>query len=174
MEKIALGGGCFWCTEAIFSMFTGVKSVIPGYAGGNKVYPTFEEVCMGKTGHAEVVLIEYDPKKLDLRELLEVFFSIHDPTTLNRQGNDIGTQYRSIILCTKIAQIKIAKEIIEELSPKYNSKIVTEVNKLTKFYPAEKDHVNYYQNNPNQPYCRLIISPKINKIIQMLSEKGKE
>jgi peptide-methionine (S)-S-oxide reductase len=160
------GGGCFWCTEAVFQMLKGVHEVKPGYAGGTKPNPTYEEVSSGLTGHAEVIHIAYDPSQVSYRDLLTVFFGSHDPTTKNRQGADIGTQYRSIILTTSDEQEKEAKEFIAELnaSSSFGDPIVTEVEPLKEFYDAEDYHQNYYRDNPNQGYCEIVINPKLEKV----------
>lgn len=159
-EKIIFGGGCFWCLDAIFKRVEGVTQVISGYSGGNSENPTYEEICSGKSGHAEVVSITFENEKIGLVELLDIFWQIHDPTTLNRQGNDIGTQYRSIIFYINESQ----KEIIQNSLKKQNNlTIVTEILPLEKFYPAEDYHQNYYENNLTQPYCVFVISPKIKK-----------
>ncbi len=162
-ESIAFGGGCFWCTEAVFSRVPGVVGVTPGYAGGHVPDPTYRRVCGGDTGHAEVVLVSYHPGKVSLRRLLEVFFSSHDPTSLNRQGADVGTQYRSIILYTDEEQRRESERFLREAAPRYERPIVTEVKKLEAFYPAEDYHQRYYERNPRQPYCRLVIAPKLEK-----------
>ncbi len=162
-EIVVLGGGCFWCTEAVFKELKGVLSVMPGYAGGEKADPTYEEVCSGNTGHAEVTKIEFDPEVLDFKDLLTVFFATHDPTTLNRQGNDVGTQYRSIILYTTPEQLLVSQKFIEELN-KEGEKVVTELKPLEKFYEAEDYHKDFYAKNSNQSYCQLIISPKLEKL----------
>ena len=170
MEKeiAVFGGGCFWCTEAIFKSLKGVKSVEPGYAGGQMANPTYEDVCTGTTGHAEVIKIEYDPKTTSFHDLLEVFFGTHDPTTLNRQGDDTGEQYRSVIFYTNTAQKDEAEKFIEQLETEgtFDSPIVTQAQPLDKFYEAEDYHKNYFENNSNKPYCQLIISPKIAKLRQ--------
>ena len=170
------GGGCFWCTEAVFSagggsayggkMLNGVISVTPGYAGGAKENPTYEEVCAGKTGHAEVIKIEYDEEKITFRDLLTVFFATHDPTTPDRQGNDIGSQYRSIILYATEKQKNEAENFIKELneSSQEGRKIVTELKPLEKFYEAEDYHKNYYAKNKNAPYCQVVINPKLENV----------
>ena len=158
-----MGGGCFWCTEAVFRELKGVVSVMSGYADGSKPDPTYEEVSGGTTGYAEVIKIEYDPAVISFKDLLTVFFAAHDPTTPNRQGADVGTQYRSVILFTAPEQEKEAREFIAELS-KEGQKVVTELKPLEKFYEAEDYHRNYYQKNQNQPYCQLIISPKLEKL----------
>ncbi len=164
LEFAVFGGGCFWCTEAVFRNLKGIKSVVPGYAGGNGINPSYEEVCSGKTGHAEVIKIEFDPKQISYKELLEVFFSVHDPTTLNRQGNDVGTQYRSIILYANNIQHEEALQFIKKLeSSKIYKHVVTEVKPLNNFYKAEDYHNNYYNRNMNQSYCQLVINPKLAK-----------
>ncbi len=165
-ETIVFGGGCFWCTEAVFRMLKGVISVEPGYAGGTLPNPTYEQISNGDTGHAEVIKIEYDSEQIPLETLLTVFFASHDPTTKDRQGNDIGPQYRSIILCDNAEQIKISQKFIEKLnsSSDMGAPIVTEVKILEKFYPAEDYHKNYYENNRNQAYCQVVINPKLAKV----------
>ncbi|OGN04339.1 MAG: peptide-methionine (S)-S-oxide reductase [Candidatus Yanofskybacteria bacterium RIFCSPHIGHO2_02_FULL_44_12b] len=157
------GGGCFWCTEAVFAQLKGVVSVMPGYAGGSTPNPTYESVCGGKTGHAEVIKIEFDPEIISYEDLLTVFFAVHDPTTLNRQGNDVGTQYRSIILYTDEQQKIQAENVVSELS-KEGDRVVTEIKPLEKFHPAEDYHKDYYAKNPDQAYCRLVINPKLKKL----------
>jgi peptide-methionine (S)-S-oxide reductase len=165
-EFAVFGGGCFWCTEAVFDELRGVVSVMPGYAGGAIKNPTYEQVCSGTTGHAEVIGIEFDPSQITFKDLLTVFFATHDPTTLNRQGNDVGPQYRSIILYTNDAQKEEAQKLISELndSSAHGRPVVTEVKPLDKFYPAEEYHRKYYENHPYQPYCQIIISPKMQKL----------
>jgi peptide-methionine (S)-S-oxide reductase len=162
-ETIVLGGGCFWCIEAVFSMVKGVVDVTPGYAGGGAKNPTYEQVCSGKTGHAEVVKIEYEPKKTSLQTLLDIFFNIHDPTTLNRQGNDIGTQYRSIILYDSQDQKEKTENYIKKIQDNFDKPIVTEIKKLGHFYPAEPYHEKYFHKNPKNPYCKIVIAPKVEK-----------
>lgn len=169
-ETIVLGGGCFWCTEAAFSIVPGVISVAPGYAGGNGDNPTYNQVCSGLTGHAEVVRVEYLPATVPLEKLLDIFFTIHDPTQVNRQGNDRGSQYRSIILFTSGKQEKAVRKYMGAMAQGYGKPVTTEVKKLRKFYPAEESHREYYKKNPNQPYCLLGISPKIRKVRKMLPE----
>jgi len=164
LESIILGGGCFWCTEAGFLVIKGVKKVTSGYAGGTKVNPTYEEVSTGETGHAEVIKVEYNPKEINLEKILDVFFTLHDPTSLNMQGADIGTQYRSIILYNILSQKMAIKKYIEKIKANYKKPIVTEIAKLKKFYPAESYHKDYYAKHQNQPYSRLVIEPKIKKI----------
>lgn len=159
-------GGCFWCTEAVFARIKGVTSVMPGYAGGERRRPTYEEVSTGATGHAEVVKIEYDSRVLSYEALLEVFFSTHDPTSLNRQGNDIGEQYRSVIFFTTLAQKRAAENFIaaQEKEHAYAKPIVTALEPFSGFYAAEEDHRHYFEKNKNAPYCRLVIAPKIEKV----------
>lgn len=167
-REIVLGGGCFWCMEAVFQLINGVISVEPGYAGGHTANPTYEEVCTDLTGHAEVVRIIYDTDKLSLDDIFEIFFASHDPTSLNRQGNDVGTQYRSIILYGDDDQRIASERYVDALksSGEYRKPIVTEIKKLEVFYPAEEYHRNYFRNNPDQGYCHFVIQPKVNKIIQ--------
>ncbi len=159
------GGGCFWCTEAAFERLRGVISVESGYAGGNVERPTYEQVCSGRTGHAEVVRVEYDPAHISFHDLLTVFFGIHDPTTLNRQGHVSGTQYRSIILYTSPQQKQEAESYVAKLQKDFKeTPIVTEIKELSAFYPAEEYHRRYYERNGDQPYCQLVINPKIAKL----------
>src|SRR5271155_4730307 len=164
-ELAVFGGGCFWCTEAVFGELRGVQSVMPGYAGGASANPTYEQVCTGSTGHAEVIRIDFDPAQISFHDLLTVFFATHDPTTLNRQGNDVGTQYRSIVLYTTPEQRTAAEAFIARLnaSDPGGRPVVTEVKPLDKFYDAESYHRDYFAKNPNQPYCQLIIEPKVEK-----------
>ena len=164
-EIATLGGGCFWCLEAIFTELRGVEKVESGYSGGSVPNPSYEQVCTGKTGHAEVIQITFDPEIISLRELLEVFFTIHDPTTLNRQGSDVGTQYRSAIFYHAPEQEKIAREVIAELEKAkvWDAPIVTEITPFEAFYPAEEYHREYFERNPEQPYCRIVIAPKVAK-----------
>ena len=166
MKTIFLGGGCFWCIEAVFQQIKGVVKIISGYAGGTFDNPTYEEICLGITGHAEVVKIEYVNNLISLKKLLEIFFEAHDPTTLDRQGNDIGSQYRSIILYAEEEQKKEIEDYILKLTldMRYPNPIVTEVKKIDKFYRAEEYHQNYYQKNKNKAYCRAVIAPKLEKI----------
>jgi len=160
------GGGCFWCTEAVFDELRGVKSVMSGYAGGNTKNPTYEEVCGGRTGHAEVIKIDFDPTEIAFKDLLTVFFATHDPTTLNRQGNDVGTQYRSAIFYATEEQKREAEAFIKELndSKAFGKPVVTTLEPLGEFYEAEDYHQKYYANNPYQPYCQYMIPPKLNKL----------
>lgn len=163
------GGGCFWCTEALFKELKGVVSVMPGYAGGDVSFPSYADVCSGKTGHAEVIKIEYDPAKLSYRDLLTVFFATHDPTTLNRQGNDVGTQYRSIIIYTTQDQKTEAEAFIAALNES-GPKAVTETKPLDAFYQAEEYHRNYYAKNRSAPYCQIVINPKMEKLKERFQE----
>ena len=164
-EIAVFGGGCFWCTEAVFKMLKGVASVLPGYAGGEKPNPTYLEVCSGNSGHVEVTKIEYDPAKISFRDLLTVFFATHDPTTLNRQGNDVGTQYRSVVFYTTLEQKKDTEQMIREIDESAKGdKVVTKVVPFTKFYEAEEYHRDYFARNPEQSCCRIIINPKIEKV----------
>lgn len=165
-EQATLGGGCFWCTEAAFEQIQGIDSVVSGYAGGTTPNPTYEQVCSGRTGHAEVIRITYDPDVLGFRDVLEIFFTVHDPTTLNRQGADVGTQYRSVIFYHDEEQRRVAEEVIRELSDErvWEDPIVTELAPLTEFYPAEAYHQGYYRRNPDQGYCQVVIAPKLAKL----------
>ena len=164
-EFATVGGGCFWCLEAVFLDLQGVVRVESGYAGGRVPNPTYEQVCTGATGHAEVVQVEFDPQVINFRDLLEIFFDIHDPTTLNRQGADAGTQYRSAIFYHSYEQQAVAEKMIAELnaSGTWPSPVVTEVTPFTAFYPAEGYHQEYYRRNPSQPYCRVVVAPKLEK-----------
>jgi peptide-methionine (S)-S-oxide reductase len=164
-EVATLAGGCFWCLEAVFDDLRGVEDVVSGYSGGTVPNPTYEQVCAGTTGHAEVVQIAFDPTVISFRDLLEVFFSVHDPTTLNRQGADIGTQYRSAIFHHTPAQQATAEAVIRDLTAArmYGNPIVTEVAPFRAFYPAEDYHQRYFERNPNQPYCRVVVAPKVAK-----------
>ena len=171
-EVAVFGGGCFWCTEAVFKMLRGVSSVLPGYAGGTTDNPTYEEVSTGGTGHAEVVQIIYDPTDVSYRTLLTIFFASHDPTTVNRQGPDIGTQYRSIIFYTTPRQKEESEAFIKEMdtSSILGAPIVTDVEPLTKFYEAEDYHKNYFAKNPRAPYCELVVNPKLEKVQKQFTE----
>ncbi len=165
-EIAVFGGGCFWCTEAVFGQLRGVRSVMPGFAGGALANPTYEQVCTGTTGHAEVTRVEYDPARISYRDLLVVFFATHDPTSLNRQGADVGTEYRSVVFYTTEEQKRTAREMIEDLNraePR-GRPIVTEVSPLTAFYPAENYHRDYYRKNSLAPYCQVVIEPKLRKL----------
>lgn len=176
LETITLGGGCYWCVEAVYENLDGVKSVVSGFSGGKVANPTYEEVCTGETGHAEVVQITYDKNITDINEIFKVFFTVHDPTTLNRQGADVGTQYRSVIFYKNDEQRKAAQSIIAELNKAkvYNSPIVTKVEPFKVFYKAEDYHQNYYANNKNQPYCKMVIQPKIEKFEKVFKDKLKK
>ena len=167
-ETATLGGGCFWCTEAEFQLLPGVKSVASGYAGGTTVDPTYREVCTGRTGHAEVIQVEFDPKVVSYEKILQTFWEAHDPTTLNRQGNDSGTQYRSIILYHNEAQKAAAEKSKLEAQKHFSRPIVTEIVPLKHFYKAEGYHQDYYRSNPDQPYCRIVIQPKVEKFEKKL------
>ncbi|MBI3633920.1 MAG: peptide-methionine (S)-S-oxide reductase MsrA [Candidatus Vogelbacteria bacterium] len=175
-EIAVFGGGCFWCTEAIFKMLNGVISAEPGYAGGTKVNPTYYDVASGSTGHAEVTRIEFDPSRISFDDLLTVFFSTHDPSSLNKQGYDVGTEYRSIVLYTSDEQKKKTEKYIADLETSHSGgrPIVTEVKPLDKFYPAEDYHKNYYDTHKGQPYCELVIDPKLEKVQQRFRELLKE
>lgn len=170
-----LGGGCFWCLEAVYDDLIGVESVVSGYAGGHVPNPTYEQVCAKTTGHAEVVQITFDATVITFRELLEVFFTIHDPTTLNRQGNDVGPQYRSAIYYHDDVQKETAEAVIAEFDAAklWADPIVTEVTPLDIFYPAEDYHQNYFENNPYQPYCQIVVAPKVTKFRKKFSNKRK-
>jgi peptide-methionine (S)-S-oxide reductase len=168
LETATLGGGCFWCTEAVFQLLPGVKSITSGYAGGTKENPTYKEVCTGDTGHAEVIQIAYDPKVISYEKLLETFWEAHDPTTLNQQGADTGTQYRSIILYSSDTQRAAAEKSKAEAQKHFSKAIVTQIVPLQKFYRSEDYHHDYYRNNPNAGYCRAVIRPKVEKFEKKL------
>lgn len=174
-EIASFGGGCFWCVEAIFERVNGVHQVESGYSGGHVINPDYKMVTSGTTGHAEVIQITFDPEVVSYLELLEIFFKTHDPTTLNRQGADVGTQYRSIVLYHNEQQNKLAREIIEDLDSEgiWNNPIVTNVEPFEEFYSAEAYHQEYFENNPNQGYCRLVINPKVEKFEKVFKEKLK-
>lgn len=174
-EVATLGGGCFWCLEAVYDDLIGVNSVVSGYAGGHVVNPTYEQVCAKTTGHAEVVQITFDPTLISFREILEVFFTIHDPTTLNRQGNDVGPQYRSVIYFHNEHQRAVANDVISEFNAAkiWSDSIVTEVEPLDIFYVAEDYHQNYFENNPYQPYCQIVVAPKVAKFRKKFNNKRK-
>jgi peptide-methionine (S)-S-oxide reductase len=171
-QTITLGGGCFWCTEAVFVRVRGVLDVESGYSNGLAERPSYEQVCSGKTGHNEVVKLVFDPAQLSLRQILSIFFAIHDPTTLNRQGNDVGTQYRSAIYFDTPEQEQIAKTLIEEFTTEglFDKPIVTEVLALSNYWPAEDYHQDYYEHNPNQGYCSFVVGPKVAKLRKNFSE----
>lgn len=176
VQLATFGGGCFWCTEAVFLELKGVSKVVSGYEGGHVENPTYQQVCQGTTGHAEVIQITFDPAVVDYQDLLEVFFATHDPTTLNRQGNDVGTQYRSVIFYHDKEQQEIAEYYKQKLdeSGKFKSKIVTEITPAAPFYPAEEYHQNFFAKNPRQGYCVYTIPPKIKKLKQQFGDKLKE
>jgi len=175
-EVATLAGGCFWCTEAIFKRFKGVISVLPGYAGGTVANPSYEEVCSGKTGHAEAIQIEFDPKQISYEKILDVFWHTHNPTTLNQQGNDIGIQYRSVIFYHDEKQKEIAEKSKKELKKEgiYKDHIVTEITPFTNFYIAEDYHKNYFEKHSNAPYCSLVITLKIHKLLEQYSNDLKD
>jgi peptide-methionine (S)-S-oxide reductase len=162
-ETAVFGGGCFWCTEAAYQEIEGVEKVVSGYAGGHTEQPSYREVCRGKTGHAEVIKVEYDEEKTSLRDLLEFFFRIHNPTTEDREGPDIGSQYRSIILCNSEQQKETVEEFVEEKRPEYEEEIVTDIKELENFWPAEEKHQDYFEKNPNDAYCTMHAKPKVQK-----------
>ncbi len=176
IEQATLGGGCFWCIEAVFEELKGVESAVNGYSGGTVKNPSYREVTSGRTGHAEVVQISYDPEQISYSQILEVFFHLHDPTTLNRQGADVGTQYRSVIFYHDEQQEKIARRVFEEIdkSDLWKDPLVTEIKPLEEFYVAEDYHQNYFENNPNQPYCTFVIGPKMSKLKNLFKDKLKD
>lgn len=175
-EKATLGAGCFWCVEAVFDQLNGVESVQSGYSGGHIKNPAYKEVCTGRTGHAEVVQITYNPDVISFEEILEVFWTVHDPTTLNSQGADVGTQYRSVIFYHSKQQKEIAETYIKQLdaAKTLENPIVTEVTKFENFYPAEDYHNDYYERNGDQPYCRMVVRPKVNKFHKEFKDKLKK
>lgn len=174
-EKATFGGGCFWCTEAVFDQLKGVSKVESGYSGGKIANPTYKEVCSGLTGHAEVIQVTYNPEVIGFEDLLEVFFATHDPTTLNRQGADVGTQYRSVVFYHSEKQKQTTELVIRTLNAEkiFDQPIVTEVSPFSQFYVAEDYHQEYFANNPNQPYCRAVIVPKIDKFKKLFKEQIK-
>ena len=167
-SQIYFGGGCFWCVEAIFIKIRGVLNVVPGYIGGNTENPTYKDICTGQTGHAEVIKITYNQSEISLKDLLEIFFSTHDPTTINRQGNDVGTQYRSSIFTNDKKEIEIIKKFIVTLDKKkvFKGKIVTTIENKLNFFKAEEYHQNYYELNKEAPYCSIVIAPKVKKLLK--------
>ncbi|MCX2744238.1 peptide-methionine (S)-S-oxide reductase MsrA [Mangrovivirga sp. M17] len=175
MEKITLGAGCFWCIEAVFQRMKGVESVKSGFMGGTVKNPPYREVVTGTTGHAEVVQIKYDPDVVSIEEILEVFWNTHDPTTLNRQGYDVGTQYRSAVFYHNEYQKKVAEAYKEQLDASgiFDNPIVTEITEAGEFYPAEAEHDNFYNEHPDQPYCNVVIQPKIDKFNRLYGDKAK-
>ena len=174
MKEIILGGGCFWCIEAVMRRVKGVKEAISGYAGGERPNPTYQQVCSGATGHAEVVKVIYDENEITLDELLDIFFSIHDPTTLNRQGADVGTQYRSVVYYENEEEKKAIEAAIARTQKEYSDPVITEVSPKPEFYPAEAYHQNYYDQNPMQGYCQVVIKPKVQKFLTKFTDKIKK
>ncbi len=176
METATLAAGCFWCVEAIFDDLQGVEDVVSGYSGGMTESPTYQDVCSGRTGHAEVIQIRFDPDAISFADILRVFFAVHDPTQLNQQGNDIGTQYRSAIFYHDESQKSIADDVIKEIAAEglYERPIVTEVTPFRKFWPAEGYHQEYFVNNPNQPYCAAVVAPKVAKFRQKFVQRLKK
>jgi peptide-methionine (S)-S-oxide reductase len=175
-QTATLGGGCFWCLEAVFSELRGVEKVESGYSGGSVPSPTYREVCTGTTGHAEVVQVTFDPNQISYEDVLQMFFAVHDPTTLNRQGPDVGTQYRSVIFYHDDQQKMAAEQVMGELTKAkvWNGPIVTQLVPLKEFYKAEDYHQEYFKNNPNQPYCQMVIAPKVVKLRKYYTEKLKK
>ncbi len=175
LETATLAAGCFWCVEAVFDDLRGVEDVVSGYSGGHTENPTYQEVCSETTGHAEVIQIKFNPDEISFKEILQVFFAVHDPTTLNRQGNDIGTSYRSAIFYHSDEQKRVAEEVIKEVTEGgvYDNPIVTQVAPFDKFYVAENYHQEYFANNPNQPYCAAIVAPKVSKFRKKFLDKLK-
>jgi peptide-methionine (S)-S-oxide reductase len=173
LETISLGGGCFWCLESVFQRVIGVESVVSGYMGGYLDEPQYHQVCQGNTGHAEVVQIQFDPQQIALGDVLDVFFVIHDPTTLNQQGYDVGTQYRSVIFAHTPEQTLLSRAKINALAPHFAAPIVTELAETAVFWPAELEHHNYYNQHPSQPYCRAVVEPKLQKFLRHFAEKVK-
>jgi len=170
-ETITLGGGCFWCTEAVFSALDGVLDVESGYTNGHLQRPTYEQICTGETGHAEVVRVRFDPHRISLAEVLEIFLVTHDPTSLNRQGNDVGTQYRSGIYVHDEAQAVVARRVLAEMAPRFDAPLVTEVEPERNYWPAEAYHQDYYANHPHAGYCAFVISPKLAKLRQAYAQR---
>ncbi len=172
-ETATLAGGCFWCTEAIFSELRGVESVLPGYSGGSVTDPTYEQVCTGRTGHAEAIQVVFDPTVISFHDLLLIFFSTHDPTTLNRQGHDVGTQYRSVVFYHSPQQLQVAQAVVKEITENrlWKSPIVTELVPFRAFYPAEEYHRNYFRRNPSKAYCQMVIEPKVTKFRKQFVER---
>ena len=173
MKTITIGGGCFWCLEAVYSQMLGVISAKSGYAGGQIDNPSYDAVCSGSTGHAEVVQIDYDENLIGIAQILEVFWEVHDPTTLNRQGNDIGTQYRSVIYYDDEEDLEEINTSMKVAQSKFSAPIVTEIDELDIFYVAENYHQNYFRNNPNQGYCQVVVSPKVDKFKSLFADKVK-
>jgi peptide-methionine (S)-S-oxide reductase len=176
LETATLGAGCFWCVEAVFDDLKGVEDVMSGYSNGQTLNPTYQQVCNGDTGHAEVIQLKFDPEVISYRDILKVFFAVHDPTTMNRQGGDIGTQYRSAIFFHSPEQEKTAHEVIDELNAEqiWDTPIATEVVPVSNYFPAENYHQEYFANNPNQPYCMAVVAPKVAKFRQKFLDKLKK
>ncbi len=175
LETATLAGGCFWCTEAVFDNVRGVEDVVSGYSGGHTENPTYQQVCSETTGHAEAVQIKFDPNEISYEEVLQIFFGTHDPTTMNRQGNDVGSSYRSAVFYRSPEQKEIAEKVAKNLTDEdvFGKPIVTEITKYINFYPAEDYHQNYFENNPNQPYCAAVVSPKVGKFRQKFADRLK-
>lgn len=173
-EIATVGGGCFWCTEAVYQQLNGVEKVESGYSGGRNPHPTYEQICEGNTGHAEVVRIHFENAVVSYRDILEIFFTIHDPTTLNRQGNDVGTQYRSVIYTHDEQQMSMAREVIAAMAHVWDAPIVTELLEAPIFYPAEIYHQNYFLNNPMQSYCAFVVAPKVMKFREIFASRAKK
>lgn len=173
LETATLAGGCFWCLEAVYDQVSGVKDVVSGYTGGHVPNPTYRRVCDGNTGHAEAVQIQFDPEQISYRELLEIFFSIHDPTTLNRQGADVGTQYRSAVFYHSEEQRQVVERLVRELTEQnvFRDPIVTQIVPATTFYPAEEYHQEYFARNPYQPYCQFVVAPKVAKFQKLFAHR---
>jgi peptide-methionine (S)-S-oxide reductase len=174
IEMATLGGGCFWCTEAVYQQIIGVDRVESGYSGGHIPDPTYEQICEGNTGHAEVIRIHFDSTIVSYRNILEIFFTIHDPTTLNRQGIDVGTQYRSVIYTHSLEQMAMAREVIAAMAHVWDAPIVTELQEAPVFYPAEEYHQNYFLNHPMQSYCAFVVAPKVTKFRQVFASRAKK
>jgi len=174
MEIATIGGGCFWCTEAVYQQLIGVEKVVSGYSGGRIPDPTYEQICEGNTGHAEVIRIQFDSAIVSYRDILEIFFTIHDPTTLNRQGNDVGTQYRSVIYTHSAEQMATARQVIAAMAHVWDAPIVTELQEAPVFYPAEEYHQNYFLNHPMQSYCAFVVAPKVSKFRQVFASRARK
>lgn len=174
IEIATLGGGCFWCTEAVYQQLNGLEKVESGYSGGHIPDPTYEQICEGNTGHAEVIRLQFDNSIVSYRDILEIFFTIHDPTTLNRQGNDVGTQYRSVIYTHSEQQMVMAREVIAAMAHVWDAPIVTELQEAPIFYPAEEYHQNYFLNHPMQSYCAFVVAPKVTKFRQVFASRAKK
>ncbi len=174
MEMATIGGGCFWCTESVYQQLIGVEKVVSGYSGGRIPDPTYEQICEGNTGHAEVIRIQFDSAIVSYRDILEIFFTIHDPTTLNRQGNDVGTQYRSVIYTHSAEQMATAREVIAAMAHVWDAPIVTELQEAPVFYPAEEYHQNYFLNHPMQSYCAFVVAPKVSKFRQVFASRARK